>query len=207
MLAWSALTLLALIPLLAAEAGDRPLLRWLAKPVASAGFVGLGLSVASGPVGTAVGVALLLCMAGDLLLIPKGRAFFLAGLVAFLLGHVGYLVSFALQGLQLPATALAALGLAVIAAPVLRWLWPHVPGPMRAPVLAYVTVISAMVAASIGAYAAGASLLLPVGAVAFYLSDLFVARNRFVQPGPLNRLIGLPLYYGAQLLLASTAGP
>jgi hypothetical protein len=33
-----------------------------------------------------------------------------------------------------------------------------------------------------------------------------VARNRFVAPGVVNRMWGLPLYYLAQVLLASTAG-
>jgi hypothetical protein len=41
-------------------------------------------------------------------------------------------------------------------------------------------------------------------AVAFYLSDLAVARDRFVAPGFRNRLWGLPLYYGAQLLFVWT---
>jgi hypothetical protein len=45
-----------------------------------------------------------------------------------------------------------------------------------------------------------------IGAVAFYVSDLAVARQRFVRQQVLNRLWGLPLYYGAQLLLASSIG-
>ena len=42
------------------------------------------------------------------------------------------------------------------------------------------------------------------GAVLFFLSDLGVARDRFVSPGVWNRAVGLPLYYGAQLLLAAS---
>jgi len=42
------------------------------------------------------------------------------------------------------------------------------------------------------------------GAVTFYVSDLSVARDRFLAPGFVNRLWGLPLYYGAQLLLAGS---
>ena len=33
---------------------------------------------------------------------------------------------------------------------------------------------------------------------------LFVAKDRFVQSAFQNRLIGLPLYYGAQLMLATS---
>ena len=47
---------------------------------------------------------------------------------------------------------------------------------------------------------------LRLGAVLFYLSDIMVARDRFVAPGFANRLVGLPLYFGGQLLLAWSAG-
>jgi hypothetical protein len=36
----------------------------------------------------------------------------------------------------------------------------------------------------------------------FYVSDIFVARDRFVAPSPWNQRLGLPLYYTAQLALA-----
>ncbi len=42
------------------------------------------------------------------------------------------------------------------------------------------------------------------GALLFYLSDLMVARQRFVQASYLNRAFGLPTYYLGQLLLAMT---
>ena len=70
--------------------------------------------------------------------------------------------------------------------------------------LAYVAVITTMV---IGGFAvslrgAGAHGLVTAGAVAFYLSDLAVARDKFVTRDPMNRIVGLPIYYGAQLLFA-----
>ena len=43
-----------------------------------------------------------------------------------------------------------------------------------------------------------------VGAIGFYLSDLAVARQRFVHESLTNRPWGLPLYFGSQLLLAGT---
>jgi YhhN family len=45
-----------------------------------------------------------------------------------------------------------------------------------------------------------------IGAISFYLSDLFVARDRFVQTAFLNRLPGLPTYYAGQFLLAFSVG-
>ena len=44
------------------------------------------------------------------------------------------------------------------------------------------------------------------GAIAFYLSDLFVARDRFLKNDFINRLVGLPLYYLGQFLLAFSVG-
>jgi hypothetical protein len=44
------------------------------------------------------------------------------------------------------------------------------------------------------------------GAVSFYISDLFVARDRFLKDAFFNRLVGLPLYYLGQFLLAFSVG-
>jgi hypothetical protein len=44
------------------------------------------------------------------------------------------------------------------------------------------------------------------GALSFYVSDVFVARQRFIKTEFLNRLVGLPLYYGGQFMLAFSVG-
>jgi hypothetical protein len=44
------------------------------------------------------------------------------------------------------------------------------------------------------------------GAIVFYLSDIFVARDTFVRSEYSNRLIGLPLYYLGQFLFAFSIG-
>ena len=74
---------------------------------------------------------------------------------------------------------------------------------MKAPVLAYMGVITAMVAAAWGAAARDLSAWLVVAAVAFFLSDLSVARDRFVKKEFANRAWGVPLYYAAQVLFAA----
>lgn len=180
-----------------------PRAEWLFKPAAALTFIVAAL--ASGATASTFGrvllAGLLLAAAGDVLLIFRTRRSFLAGLVAFLLGHLAYAVAFAVRGVELPRVLLATGLLGAVAVPVLRWLWPHVERPMRGPVAAYVTVITAMVAFAAGT---GAPLLL-VGAIAFYLSDLAVARERFVARGFVNRAWGLPLYFFAQLLLATQA--
>jgi uncharacterized membrane protein YhhN len=44
------------------------------------------------------------------------------------------------------------------------------------------------------------------GALSFYFSDVFVARDRFLKEEFLNRLMGLPMYYTGQFLLAFSVG-
>jgi len=143
---------------------------------------------------------------GDVLLIPKNEKAFLGGLGAFLAGHVAYAIAFWMRGVD-AAVTLASLGLfGLLAVPVVRWLWPSVARPMRGPVAAYVLVITSMVAIAAGAaFRNGASWLL-LGALAFYASDLAVARDQFVKREFPNRAWGMPLYFYAQMILASQAG-
>jgi len=206
MLPWMLVTAAGLIGLLAAEARGGRRLAFLCKPLASTGFV--GTAVAAGawatPYGRAVLVALVLSWIGDVLLLSKRSGPFLGGLASFLLGHVAFGIAFVLRGTA-PLRALAALAILIVPALfVERRLRPHVPANMKTPVRAYIVVITGMLALAVGTQGTGATVLILAGALAFYLSDLSVARDRFVRAGFVNRLWGLPLYYGAQLLLAAT---
>lgn len=182
--------------------------RWIAKPLASTAFVGVALAVGApeSPYGRAVLAGLALSLVGDVLLVPRAELAFRAGLFSFLLAHVAYAAAFVGRGVALDAALAAAAGLAVVAVFVGRWLWPHVPARLRPPVVAYILAISAMVALAVGTVAARGRPAILAGALAFFLSDLAVARDRFVAQGFSNRLWGLPLYYGAQLVLAWTTG-
>jgi uncharacterized membrane protein YhhN len=150
-------------------------------------------------------VGLVLSWFGDLFLISKREPIFLAGLVSFLLGHVAYIAAFAMRGTTSVGLIVGAVATIAVAIPIARWLLGHVTGPLRNPVITYILVISVMVTVAIGATFAGAPPLLITGAVLFFVSDITVARERFVQQGFVNRLVGLPLYYGGQILLAMTA--
>ncbi|MCG6892512.1 MAG: lysoplasmalogenase [Desulfobacteraceae bacterium] len=153
---------------------------------------------------------LVLCAIGDVLLAVGDLRTFRWGLGAFLLGHLCYTPAFwgiGEFGWSAAATAGVAFGMGIS---VYRWLLPNL-GSMRIPVTAYIVVISAMLCTA--SMVAGAKAL-PVagramvggGALLFYLSDLFVARQRFVTPSFANRLFGLPLYYTGQFLLAYSVG-
>ncbi len=192
--------------LIDAEVRTRTRRRAVAKTGASLAFVIYAYALGAweaGPAGRWVVVGLALSVVGDLALLSRRQRLFLAGLAAFLLAHLAYIGAFLTLGVALPRVLIALAVLALVAAGVWRWLGRRVDAEMRRPVLAYVAVISVMLACSLGALAGDAGAgraVLAVAAAAFYLSDLCVARDRFVAPGPLNRVLGLPLYYGAQLL-------
>ena len=180
--------------------------RALCKTGAASAFVALAV-VLDAPA-TAYGRTVLLALAlgwlGDVLLLSRREAAFLAGLGAFLLSHAAYAAAFWGAGLDARAAALALLPALAVGVAVWRWLSPHLQGPMRPAVALYVAVILAMCAAATGHVAAGGPGLALAGALLFALSDLSVARDRFIAPGPLNRLWGWPTYFGAQLMLAAT---
>ncbi len=208
------LCIVCLIALLVAEVRRAPVLRAVSKVGASSAFLLYAWTAGAltiGPVGVAVGVALVLSAIGDIALLGEARGPFLTGLVAFLLGHVGYVVAFALLGVAPSGVALGLIVVGLAAWAVWRWLGPHV-GSMRGPVLAYVAVISTMVAMALGSALAATpeDALARGGLLAsawlFYLSDLCVARQRFVARDVRNRLVGLPLYYVAQLGFAGFTG-
>jgi uncharacterized membrane protein YhhN len=204
---WVPLCALCVGGLLASERAGWRTGVWIAKPAAALCF--LWAALAWGALGSAYGRFVLLGLAlsacGDVLLITPGRGrLFQVGILAFLLGHVAYAVAFASGTLDGRVLAFGAGVLGLAAWRTLRWLSPHVPSDLRVPVVAYVIVIGAMVALAFAAMAAGAPRFAAIGALAFAISDLSVARDRFVAPGFANAAWGLPLYFAAQLALAST---
>jgi len=200
------LTLVAVAGLVAAEWRGSQTGKWIFKTAASSGFVATALAAGAlnGGYGRAVFIALLLCWLGDVLLIPNDERMFRAGILSFLAGHGALVAAFFMRGLEPRATALAALLVVAPAIAILRWLWPHLRPTMRPAVTAYVTVISVMVATSFGTFVAMPATRILAGALSFAISDLSVARDRFVVASFVNRAWGLPLYYAAVLLLATS---
>ena len=176
------------------------------KAAASAGFVAAAVAAGAldGGYGRWVLAALVLGMAGDVALARP--SWFRAGLAVFLLSHLAYLVAFAVLDLRAIAALTGAAVLALPASAVGRWLLPHVPAGLRTPVVAYVVVITAMVAGAAGAASAGGPWPVLPAACLFYLSDVLVARDQFVDPAYVNRWVGLPMYYSAQVLFALSTG-
>jgi uncharacterized membrane protein YhhN len=176
------------------------------KLLASACFVIFGaLRWSPGDaVGAWILVGLGLCAVGDgLLLLEKGLD---AGIVVFLAGHLAYIVAL-MHATPASRWSVAVLMPVVAVALVAAYrLWPYL-GRRKKAVAVYITVISVMLWGALAAAMQGA---VPgwtaVGACSFYLSDLTVARNRFVRKALVNRVVGLPLYYAGQMLIALTVG-
>jgi uncharacterized membrane protein YhhN len=115
-------------------------------------------------------------------------------------------VAFLTRPLSGTGLLLGALIIGAILLLVQRWLSGSLPTDMRIPVHAYLVVIGLMSVLAFGVTGAGGPLVVVTGALAFLLSDVSVARDRFVKHEFLNRAWGLPLYYTGQMLLAASPG-
>jgi uncharacterized membrane protein YhhN len=208
---------LACAVLMIAEVKHWRTARGVAKVIASLSFLIAGILAWHGSDGDGVAgrFALLIVVGqafgvvGDVALLGDSTARFLAGLGAFLVGHVAYVIGILAVVKHSPSIhAWALVALPVIGgALALRWLWRHLDRVMTGPVIAYVVTIAAMVGAALIA-ATGDALsctgrgLLVAAAVLFFVSDLAVARERFVIATVGNHMWGAPAYFCAQLLFA-----
>ncbi|MGD2127083.1 MAG: lysoplasmalogenase [Desulfobacteraceae bacterium] len=150
------------------------------------------------------------CLGGDFFLALPQRKMFVLGLVSFLLGNVFYIFAFQIVTNVNAWTWIGSSGALIISGCVYFWLRPHL-GPMHGPVLLYIIAITLMLSGASSVF--GNSNLNPqgrimvlVGALSFYFSDVFVARDRFLKKAFFNRLVGLPMYYTGQFLLAFSVG-
>lgn len=190
--------------LLVAEWSQSARAQAMIKPLTSAAFIAVALAngAADGGWPAAVGVALGLSWLGDVLLLWRSSAGFLSGLVAFLLAHVAFAWAFVMRGWHGLVAAVSFVVLAIVAIFVARWLLPRAPARMRGPVVAYMVVITVMVALACATAAAEPAPTIAVAAVAFFVSDIGVAMNRFITPAFWVRAWALPAYYAAQLTFA-----
>jgi uncharacterized membrane protein YhhN len=153
---------------------------------------------------------LVFCLGGDVFLaLPQKKAFML-GLVSFLVGHVFYVLGFFSVAGASGWTWVSLLLTAMISSLIYLWLRSHL-GKMKGPVIGYMVVITVMVCAASSVLGASdfnlwGRVMAFAGAVAFYFSDIFVARDRFMKKEFINRLAGLPMYYAGQFLIAFSLG-
>ena len=176
-------------------------------PLAVVGFRVLGRAEGAAPQEAGRGVpdsallatALALSCLGDVLLHLGFRRYFGAGLVAFFLAHLAYILLFVRswpRPLRPPRRQLMlAAAVLVYGVVVTVWLSSHL-GGYAVPVIAYAIAITAM---TVSAILAGFSTpLVWMGAMLFVLSDSLIAAGRFRAAVPLAAYLIWPTYYLGQ---------
>ncbi|CAN5916794.1 hypothetical protein BH11MYX3_BH11MYX3_30020 [soil metagenome] len=206
----------ATVALIIAEYAHLTTVRVLAKSVASSSFVAIGVEafhIGHDPgrvhYGQVIFIGLVFGAIGDLALLGKSSRAFLAGLGAFLIGHLAYVVAVTYLvsvGSWISGAGVLAAVPVVAGGIALALLWPRL-GSMRGPVIAYVLAIVTMVIAAIAVWRTDSlpepqRTRLVLGASLFFISDLAVARDKFVAQSWVNKLWGLPAYFAGQLLIA-----
>lgn len=202
LLAWLLAAACALTDWYAVWRRDRRTEVW-AKPAALVALVlvALALDAGSSPSGRWLLVALVLGLVGDVFLLGSSDTRFRLGLGAFLVGHLAYLVCFALLGLPHPGWSW--LGLVVLAGCVVatRAVVPathrHSGLALSVPVGVYTCVIGAML---VLAWFTGI-VLVALGATVFAASDTTLALNRFVRPRAWAPLAVMVTYHVGQALI------
>ena len=203
---WAVVCIISMLVLLFAEHRNNLRLRAASKSIASTAFLAAALTM--DPLGSPwaqwVTAGLALSVAGDLaLLAPAAGRWFIAGVGAFGLAHAAYLCAFFYLGIEPGIGIIAIVLFGPIGAWLYRWLAPDVPPKLKRPVMAYIAIISGMVAVALGAAGQNHSLwFIALAAVLFMLSDVGVAMQRFKGAGFPTKAWTLPLYFVAQLMFA-----
>ena len=177
------------------------------KALASVCFVAVALLwPAPGWVGIAFRGAFIASLLGDVLLGgPDKPRRLLLGAAAFAVAHVLFTIGFVASTTRVGAPAvlvgLITISLAVLAASRLA----AVAGRFRPLVLVYGVAVTVMAVTAVTAGFDHGAYGIILGGLTFLASDLLVARGMFGRQDALNDLLGLPLYYAAQLVLAFSA--
>jgi uncharacterized membrane protein YhhN len=170
------------------------------KPLLMPPLVAWFVTVApAGRVRTLVIVALGWSWLGDLGLMGSGEMWFLAGLGAFLLAQLTYVVTFwRWRGGSVLRRPLLLAPYVLVLAGLLAVLWGDL-GDLRGPVVAYAVVIVSM-----AVLATGAGRMVAVGAALFVLSDALIAVGSLTEQVRLPRhgFWVMATYLAAQALIA-----
>jgi len=205
------LTTLALAAALAvvfavAHAGsDQPSWRAALVKTGSTALLALAGLIGGAPAWIVAGLAL--GALGDLALARPGDRAFLAGMIAFALGHLAYVVEFVgrYPGGPLPAPVTPVLvAMAGMVLLTVFWIAPRA-GAFCRPVRLYALVIAAMALTAAALPATAGHRVLQLGVTGFVASDLILALRLFVLRDAGARLWAAralwPLYWGGQALI------
>jgi uncharacterized membrane protein YhhN len=189
-----------------------PRLEIAAKPAVMISLL-LWLWTSAGPGGALFwfGLGILFSLAGDVLLMISLERMFLAGLAAFLLTHLSYIIGF-----NTPAPGASAWGIILalmigiggvrIVRRIISPLAAQGHAGLRIPVILYGIVISVMLHSAMlkladPTWQGGAALLVSLGAFLFYLSDIILAWMKFIAPIHNGRIYNILTYHLGQIAL------
>lgn len=183
----------------------------VAKPLIMLSLIGYYLSAAKMRSPLFVR-ALFFGWAGDVLLLfqEENAGFFMGGLVAFLIGHVLYILSLRKSrwtdtsaGL-LPTQRIRFSFLVLLAGcGLITLLLPHL-GNLKIPVIIYAVVLMIMVLSAFdrfGRTTSNSFWLVMSGAVLFMISDSVLAINKFYSPFPYGGVVIMITYIAAQYFI------
>lgn len=148
---------------------------------------------------------------GDIMLMmpdPENtKKFFKIGLIAFLLGHIFYIISFLtfLESFAVIPWWIFLINVLLILYGILiaKILLPHV-GSLKIPIIIYIVIIICMaISASwlLNVDNLLGYLILTLGTISFVISDTINAYNRFVKPIAYERLVTMSTYALGQFLI------
>ena len=168
---------------------------------ASTGFQGIALWFAIG---------ILFSLAGDIfLMLPKEQ--FIAGLVAFLVAHLAYIIGFNQSFPPLDAFGMImAISLGMVALKLYRRIAAGLVSQgkekLQKPVWAYTAVITIMLLSALLTFSnpdwdTRSAFTVSIGAALFMLSDAILAQHKFVQPIKNGRVMNMAAYHLGQIIL------
>jgi uncharacterized membrane protein YhhN len=179
-------------------------LEYLLKPGTMAMLIAAAAVADLGDIKPWVVAALVLGLLGDVgLMLSDGSTDppFLAGLGAFLFGHVCYVIAFVavrLAGLASVAGLLVTGGIAGLALPaVLRGAARSAGAVFAGIVGGYAAMLATMTVLGVGT----GIIATAIGAVSFLCSDTLIARDRFVGRVPHGKLLIIVTYHVGQSLI------
>jgi uncharacterized membrane protein YhhN len=191
---------------------NNPRLEVVAKPAVMIALF-LWLWTAAGLNGALLwfGLGILLSLVGDVLLMLSLDRYFLAGLIAFLLAHVAYVIGFNTPLPEVTAWGfLLAIMIGIGGTRIIRRIVAPLPtqgqAGLRIPILVYGSVISLMLLSAMlkltdTSWQAGAAFLVAFGAFLFYLSDIILAWLKFIAPIHNGRIYNILAYHLGQIAL------
>lgn len=145
-------------------------------------------------------VGLAFCWIGDVV----GPGNFVAGLYAFLFGHIAFSASFLARGVEWKRVFVGVLPVLLTTSATGLILWPHVSQAEHPPFVFYSVVISTMLVLAGGV--SKRDRVAFIAALVFYVSDILVARWRYAHSS-IDGYLCYMLYYSSCLLFAYCARP